>query len=527
MTKAPGVQPGRSIRFATSDSHRGYALMAAARGWRVSFAPVLRGRLRQWFTRSGASWSGVLVSLGVLVCLAACSPLRNGSAVEGGQGSVAGIAGSVVDGIPPSGAETSWPQWRGPHRDGRIERRLTETWPAELELAWRVEVGGGYSSPVASGGRVFVHERRSGAAEGGAAREVLRAFSEVDGRELWSESVVAPFSQNEYATSQGAGPFSSPALDLQRGLVFSYGINGVLQGRNVKTGDLDCSMVPAAPDTSKLFTGTAMSPLLLPNGNVVLHAGDDRGGRLLAFSCESESEEWSWIGDGPGYASPVVMELDGTRQIVTLTDRSLVGVEIGTGELLWRMSFPDEWNENIVTPTQFEDMVLVSGVRRGSLAVRPTLVRGTWSVSVLWERPEHTHYMSSPVLLVRPKSLGQANEPTSAAWVGLSNKRKGQLVALDVRTGKDLWHGEGRLAESASLVVAGENLLVLTVEGELIVFEWGGETDSAADGASGHSVGLVEVARYGVADASVWAHLAVTGDLLLVRSANALSAWRI
>lgn len=410
----------------------------------------------------------------------------------------------------PARAAT-WPQWRGPDRDGRLDHSPTAQWPEQLELVWRVPVAGGYSSPVVADGRVFVHERRDpGAGQPGV--EVLRALSLTDGRELWaSEPTVAPFSQNQYATAQGAGPFSTPTVDRQRGRVYSYGVNGVLEGRDVATGDLACRMTPGVPDTTKLFTGTSMSPLVLDGGEVVVHAGDDGGGRLLAFRCDEEATKWTWAGDGPGYASPVVFETDGVKQLVTLTDGALIGVDAASGALLWSVDFPDEWNENIVTPTVFEDLVLVSGVRRGALAVRLRLVDGKWQAPVVWERPERTHYMSSPVLLPWPTAESEASAIT--AWVGLSNKRKGQLVALDARTGDDLWLGDGRLAQSASLVRAGQDLLVLTVEGELIVLR-------AAQGA------LVEQARYAVADEAIWAHLAVADDLLVVRSAEHLQVWR-
>ena len=54
-----------------------------------------------------------------------------------------------------------WPQWRGPARDGSVSARETPAvWPESLQRTWRVEIGEGYSSPVVSAGRVYVHSRR-------------------------------------------------------------------------------------------------------------------------------------------------------------------------------------------------------------------------------------------------------------------------------------------------------------------------------------------------------------------------------
>ena len=54
-----------------------------------------------------------------------------------------------------------WPGWRGPERNGIAPAaQAPSTWPEGFSPAWRVDVGEGYSSPVVSGDRVFVHSRR-------------------------------------------------------------------------------------------------------------------------------------------------------------------------------------------------------------------------------------------------------------------------------------------------------------------------------------------------------------------------------
>ena len=52
-----------------------------------------------------------------------------------------------------------WSQWRGPARNGSVPAKSSPpAWPNIFRETWRVEVGEGYSSPVISGDRVFVHE---------------------------------------------------------------------------------------------------------------------------------------------------------------------------------------------------------------------------------------------------------------------------------------------------------------------------------------------------------------------------------
>ena len=114
------------------------------------------------------------------------------------------------------------------------------------------------------------------------------------------------------------GPNSTPLVVGDR--LFTLGVTGVLSawetgtGRQLWTRDFSKTI-----DTSKLFCGTAASPLAV-GGNVVVQVGSDlHGGQVLAVNPNDGSTVWEWRGLGPGYASPVVIELAGKTQIVTLT----------------------------------------------------------------------------------------------------------------------------------------------------------------------------------------------------------------
>src|SRR5262245_17572516 len=72
-----------------------------------------------------------------------------------------------------------WSQWRGPGRNGVVARNST-TWPSTLQQVWRVDVGEGFSSPVTSGTRVFVHSRKD-------PEEIVTALDQSDGRILWRQ----------------------------------------------------------------------------------------------------------------------------------------------------------------------------------------------------------------------------------------------------------------------------------------------------------------------------------------------------
>ena len=68
-----------------------------------------------------------------------------------------------------------------------------------------------------------------------------------------------------------------------------------------------------------------MSPLV-DRGLVIVHVGGHNNGALTAFDARTGDVKWSWTGDGPAYGSPIVVELGGTRQVITITQENLVGV---------------------------------------------------------------------------------------------------------------------------------------------------------------------------------------------------------
>src|SRR5262249_54400877 len=85
-------------------------------------------------------------------------------------------------------------------------------------------------------------------------------------------------------------------------------------------------------------SGTAMSPLV-SKGLVIAHVGGNDSGALIAFDVNSGEVRWKWPGDGPGYASPIIVRADGVEQVVTQTQKYIVGVSFASGELLWRIPF--------------------------------------------------------------------------------------------------------------------------------------------------------------------------------------------
>jgi outer membrane protein assembly factor BamB len=278
-----------------------------------------------------------------------------------------------------------WTQWRGPARDGSVSAKNTPAaWPEALQRSWRVEIGEGYSSPVVAGGRAFVHGRRD-------PEEIVVSVNLADGRIVWQQKYQAEFKKNQYAVQMAKGPNSTPILIGDR--LITLGVTGILNAWDTATGKLLWTRdFSKSIDTSKMFCGTASSPLVV-EGRLVVQVGSDiHGGQTLALNPKTGATEWEWSGPGPGYASPVVIQPAGGPQIVTMTQGSLVGIDGKSGKELWSAPFPDEWHENITTPLWTGAHLIVSGTRQGTHAFSLAQQNGKWQVTEAWRNPDVAMY---------------------------------------------------------------------------------------------------------------------------------------
>lgn len=388
----------------------------------------------------------------------------------------------------PSQAHADWSQWRGPARDGSSEVRF-ESWPEELELVWSTPVGLGHSSPVVGAGVVYQFARQEG-------DEVLQAIDLETGEPMWRVAYGAAYRMNPAARFHGPGPKSTPLV--VDGRVFTLGISGILSATDVRDSSLLWQHEFAGEfDATSPVYGTAMSPVA-EGDSVIAHVGGADEGALVAFDAASGSERWRWSGDGPGYASPVVVSVDGSRMLVTQTQRQIVGIDAASGELRWSLPLRTDYDQNSVTPLQIGGRLVLSGLDNGIFAVG---LSRAGAPDEYWRTTDASMYMSSPVL-----ALGRL--------FGFSHRRAGQFFALDPNSGQLLWGSRGREGDNAAILALGHHVVWLTDEARLLV------TDAAADE-------FAPIAEYEVADSPTWAHPAVITDGLLIKDHDHLTRWRV
>ena len=379
-------------------------------------------------------------------------------------------------------ASRDYVQWRGQQRDGSAAAFVEpKAWPAELTRRWKVEVGEGYGTPLIVGDVVYVFTRIDG-------QEGMTALDAATGRQRWRTSYPAPYTPSKPAEKHGASPKATPLY--HDGRLFTLGISGIVSAFDAKSGK---QLWQSAAPKEAPFYGAAVSPLAFRD-LVIVHPGDY--GPLTAFDVRSGAVKWT-AGSNGFFASPIIVTLDGTMQVVSVTLDYVIGVSL-EGRILWR--FPFDAKGGATMPVLNNDTLIVNSPDR-VIAFRPRLRDGAWSVETMWETKDVSTYLSTPVVV-------------DGVLYGLSTKQRGQFYAIDAKTGQVLWLGTPREADNTALVKAGRLLFLLNDDAELIV-------------ARSNRKAFDPIARYMVADSATWAQPAISGDRIFIKDVGSLTLWTI
>jgi outer membrane protein assembly factor BamB len=387
-------------------------------------------------------------------------------------------------------AGPDWPQWRGPSRDG-VLTSFTEpkSWPDTLTQRWKIPVGTGYATPLVVGNRVYVFSRQN-------ENEVLRAIDPASGKVIWESTYAAPFVMNNSTSRHGPGPKSTPAF--ADGRIFTMGMSGIVTAFDAATGKQ--LWQKPKPMVEQTFH-TAQSPIV-DRGLMIIHVGGNNLGALTAFDPATGAEKWSWKGDGPGYGSPIIIDVDGTRQVITFSQKSLVGVDAANGQLLWSMPFEARSTTNSITPLLYQGRTLiVSGQGKPLTAYTIAKRDGKWVADMAWENPELQMSFSNPVLV-------------GDAVFSMSPLNSGQFFWADAKSGKTLWTSPPRQAGNAAIVRAGNLLFVLKDDAQLMV-------------ARSTPGGFEPLKTYTVANSATWPAPAISGNRIFVRDIDTLALWTL
>jgi outer membrane protein assembly factor BamB len=383
-----------------------------------------------------------------------------------------------------------WTQWRGQNRDGAVTGFSTPaSWPENLMQKWKVDVGLGYASPIVVGNRLYMFSRQGG-------DEVMSALDVDTGKVVWRTGYPVTFTMHSAAVKHGMGPKSTPTFS--GGRLFSIGMTGVVTAFDANTGKQLWQKPGSEP--LPLYTSHSFSPIV-DRGLVIFHVGGHNQGALTAYDVNTGAVKWSWNGDGPGYGSPILVDLAGTRQIVTITQGKIVGVDPANGSLLWERPFVSANSTNAVTPVLYGQTLIVSGNGGPTTAFTVTKQNNQWTTQTVWENADIPYRLSNSVMV-------------HDALFGLTTKNSGQYFSVDAKTGKTVWTSEPRAAAQAAILQAGDLVFSLQDDGNLVIFRSG-------------TAAFEPIRRYHVADSETWTQPTISGSRIFVKDVSNLALWTL
>ncbi|MGE0536092.1 MAG: PQQ-binding-like beta-propeller repeat protein [Pirellulales bacterium] len=396
-----------------------------------------------------------------------------------------------------------WPRWRGPHGDGSWHApALPERWPsAQLPIKWRQSIGGGYAGVVAVGPRVYVYDRRTAEQDGAGSsapgeRERILCFAAADGRPLWTYEYSVRYGQLDY----GNGPRAAPTV--HDGRIYTLGALGhaccldAQSGSVIWTHDFFAAeRRPDEPLPKELLPewGLAASPVV-DRELVIFHPGSKPGGCFVALDRRTGKEVWRSGDDPAGYATPIVIERGGRREVVAWTPEHVLGLAVDSGRILWSVPYKVTYGVSIATPICVDNMVFVSGYWEGSKAIK--LGTAPADAQLLWEENRYLR--------------GLMSQPLVREGLVYSLDKTNGLTCFELATGRVLWNDGNRMTPrgrnpQATMVWTGngDRVLVLNADGELILARFTRE-------------GYVEQSRAKLIGPT-WAHPAYAGNRAFAR----------
>ncbi|MDR2814339.1 MAG: PQQ-binding-like beta-propeller repeat protein [Prevotellaceae bacterium] len=274
-------------------------------------------------------------------------------------------------------------QWRGNRTGVYSEPNLLKSWPAEgPKMLWHYDgLGEGHSSVAISSGKIYVTGLTGD-------NGYIYAF-DLQGNLLNKKEYGNEWNKS-YNGSRGTITVNDGKL---------YLISGV--------GDIVCLNESALDvvwkknmlsdfDAKNITWGICESPLIVGEKLIATPGGKEHN--IVALDKNTGKLIWSAPAEGDlsAYCSPLYVGDQQTPQVVTMTAKHIVGIDVATGKQLWSFENINRHAVHPNIPVYSDNMLLcTSGYGKGSVMLR--LTDGGRSVEKVWEAPELDSRMGAMV----------------------------------------------------------------------------------------------------------------------------------
>ncbi len=372
----------------------------------------------------------------------------------------------AMNGSTRSEEPGSWPQWRGPNRDGlSAATGLLKSWEGNApKLVWMKEgMGGGYASVSIADGLIFT---TGNMADG----QAVTAVNQKNGEPAWTTLITDQVPKHGYQGSR-----STPTYDSGR--VYAVASSGRIVCLDAKTGQEQWAR-EFSDWNGKMMSGWGFSESPLVDGDWVLCTPGGNDAILVALDKKTGEEVWtSAIGEfgdgknkndqgvrqGAAYSSIVVSEGAGVKQYIQLVGQGVIGVRAKDGQFLWGYEEASNPTANISTPVVSGDYVFTStGYGTGSALLKLSPAGSGVTAEEIYFLDAKTFQNHHGGLILLDGHIYSGHKHNN-----------GFPICVEMKTGKIVWGGNerGPGKGSAAVTYADGNLVFRYQDGVVALIE--------------------------------------------------------
>lgn len=402
------------------------------------------------------------------------------------------LTASLLTGSLPA---EDWPQFRGPTGQGlSAAADLPLNWSRTENVRWRVEIPGeGWSSPVVSGGRIFLTTAVAPRAGRPNDRELRTLCLDAEtGRRLWNVKVFDQKSSPAAKIHTKNSHASATPVINGNAVYVHFGTHGTA----ALTTDGKILWKTRALEYNPVH-GNGGSPALVGDKLIVCCDGGDRA-FIAALNADTGNIEWKKprppVANSKtfSFSTPLVVEVAGSPQVICPGTDLVIAYDPRTGREIWQVNF--DGYSVVPRPVFGHNLVYVcTGWSPPKLlAIRPDGSGNVTQTHLEWKVASEVSNTPSPLLVENELYV-------------ISDK--GVATCLDPRTGELIWKRRIGGNYSASPLYAAGKIYLQSERGITTVLRAGREFQQLAKNRLGEDT---------------LASPAVVGSDLLLRSAKAL-----
>jgi len=338
----------------------------------------------------------------------------------------------------PAVNASDWPRWLGPNGDNIApEAAGFDPDLSKWRVAWKAEVGKGYSTVTVAGNRAYTlgHD--------GQGKETVFCFNPASGAVLWEHSYDADL----IARAHPGGPNASATVAGDR--VFTLSKDGQVFCLDAAKGTVVWKAALAEVMGVKLPNWGFASTPVLHDGKLLLS-----GGKVAALDAQTGKAAWvSQEENHPGHATAVVFSRAGTDYVAALHGKGLSVLTAKDGKEVARHPFKANFDMTATTPVALAEgnRILISGNMTSEL-----LGFDGQALASLWVSTEFKNAMNNSV----------RGDGVRYGIDGRQGSAAARFVCLG-DDGKVVWAKED-FGYGTVIGIGAETLLALTENGELV-----------------------------------------------------------